>query len=141
MTSIKPEEPNPIDVHIRARPRLRRTLLGMSQKKLGEAIGLTFEQVKKYERGANRVSASRLYELSLALGVPVSYFFDDMPSPDNPKRPSATDSADLMTTKETLDLVRAYYATPDAARRCLYDVVKSVSRAMSGSTRRPRGDQ
>ena len=74
----KGDKPNPIDVHVGARVRLRRTLLGMSQEKLGHAIGLTFQQVQKYERGANRVGASRLYHLSRVLDVPVSYFFDEM---------------------------------------------------------------
>ncbi len=73
----KSDKPNPIDVHVGSRVRLRRTLLGMSQEKLGEAIGLTFQQVQKYERGANfRVGASRLYDLSRVLDVPVSYFFE-----------------------------------------------------------------
>src|ERR1041384_5108638 len=71
--------PNPIDVHVGTRVRLRRTLLGMSQEKLGEAIGLTFQQVQKYERGANRIGASRLYDLSRVLDVPVSYFFEELP--------------------------------------------------------------
>src|SRR3569833_3753192 len=70
-------KPNPVDVHVGARVRLRRTLLGMSQEKLGEAIGLTFQQVQKYERGANRIGASRLFDLSRVLDVPVSFFFDD----------------------------------------------------------------
>src|SRR6202167_5852922 len=70
--------PNPVDVHVGARLRLRRTLIGMSQEKLGEAIGLTFQQVQKYERGTNRVGASRLYELSRVLDVPVGFFFDEI---------------------------------------------------------------
>src|SRR6202453_3199655 len=69
--------PSPIDVHVGSRVRLRRTLLGMSQEKLGDALGLTFQQVQKYERGANRVGARRLYDLSRVLDVPVSYFFDE----------------------------------------------------------------
>src|SRR5436853_835780 len=76
----KSDKPNPIDVRVGSRVRLRRTLLGMSQEKLGEAIGLTFQQVQKYERGANRVGASRLYDLSKVLDVPVSYFFEEMAS-------------------------------------------------------------
>src|ERR1700748_3815102 len=71
-------KPNPVDVHVGSRVRLRRTLLGMSQEKLGEAIGLTFQQVQKYERGANRIGASRLFDLSRVLDVPVSFFFDEM---------------------------------------------------------------
>src|SRR6201981_4255947 len=74
----KSDGPNPTDVHVGARVRWRRTLLGMSQEKLGEAIGLTFQQVQKYERGANRVGASRLYDLSRVLDVPGSFFFDDI---------------------------------------------------------------
>ena len=72
--------PSPIDVHVGTRIRLRRTLLGMSQERLGEAIGLTFQQVQKYERGVNRVGASRLFDLSHVLDVPISFFFDDMPA-------------------------------------------------------------
>src|SRR5262249_58573884 len=75
----KSDKPNPIDVHVGSRVRLRRTLLGMSQEKLGEAIGLTFQQVQKYERGANRVGASRLFDLSRVLDVPVSFLFEDLP--------------------------------------------------------------
>ncbi len=73
-------KPHPVDVHVGARVRMRRTLLGMSQTTLGEAIGLTFQQVQKYERGPNRIGASRLFELSWALDVPVEYFFDEMPA-------------------------------------------------------------
>ncbi len=71
--------PSPIDVHVGSRIRLRRTLLGMSQERLGEALGLTFQQVQKYERGVNRVGASRLFDLSRVLDVPISFFFDDLP--------------------------------------------------------------
>src|SRR5512141_325790 len=74
----KSETPNPIDVQVGSRVRLRRSMLGLSQEKLGEAIGLTFQQVQKYERGANRIGASRLHELSRVLDVPVSFFFDDL---------------------------------------------------------------
>ena len=100
--------------------RLRRTLLGMSQEKLGEAIGLTFQQVQKYERGANRIGASRLFELSKVLDVPVSYFFDDMASEvAGTSRGYASAGfaedggpayeADPLAKRETLELVRAYY--------------------------------
>src|ERR1700681_831166 len=74
----KSERRNPVDVHVGSRVPLRRTLLGMSQEKLGDAIGLTFQQVQKYERGANRIGASRLFDLSRVLDVPVSFFFEDM---------------------------------------------------------------
>ena len=72
--------PNPIDIHVGKRVRLRRTLLGISQEKLGKAINLTFQQVQKYERGTNRIGSSRLYQLSQVLDIPVSYFFDGLPS-------------------------------------------------------------
>jgi transcriptional regulator with XRE-family HTH domain len=85
------DTPDPIDVHVGARVRLRRTLLGMSQEKLGEAIGLTFQQVQKYERGANRIGASRLWHVSRVLDVPVSFFFDDM-GDAAAARPSSTEA-------------------------------------------------
>lgn len=114
--------PNPIDVHVGGRIRLRRTLLGMSQEKLGEALGLTFQQVQKYERGANRVGASRLYDLSRVLDVAVSYFFEEMDddmaaaSPRHMVRatvdpPQFEDK--MMVQRETLELVRAYYRIRD----------------------------
>src|SRR5208282_2050907 len=77
-TRIKTGKPNPVDVHVGSRVRLRRTLLGLSQEKLGEAIGLTFQQVQKYERGTNRIGASRLWELSAVLDVPVQFFFGEI---------------------------------------------------------------
>jgi transcriptional regulator with XRE-family HTH domain len=110
----------------------------MSQEKLGEAIGLTFQQVQKYERGANRVGASRLYDLSQVLDVPVSYFFDDMPdevTKSSPRQilgmaedPAADFEHDPMTKRETLELVRAYYrVTNPAVRRRLFELAKSLA--------------
>jgi len=133
--------PNPVDVHVGARMRLRRTLLGMSQEKLGEAIGLTFQQVQKYERGANRIGASRLFDLARVLDVPVSYFFDDMSdavqnlSPVNVIKGScglAEDPApfetDPMTKRETLELVRAYYSITDPqVRKRVYELAKALA--------------
>ncbi len=81
--------PHPVDVHVGARVRLRRTLLGMTQSGLGDALGLTFQQVQKYEHGTNRISASRLYEMSRALDVPIEYFFEDM-SPEVAASPLPT---------------------------------------------------
>src|SRR5471030_1017535 len=75
----KIDSPSPVDLHVGSRVRLRRTLLGMSQEKLGNAVGLTFQQIQKYERGANRIGASRLFDISRVLDVPVQFFFDDMP--------------------------------------------------------------
>src|ERR687896_2738611 len=82
--------PNPMDVHVGSRIRLRRTLLGMSQERLAEAIGLTFQQVQKYERGANRIGASRLFDLSRVLDVAVSFFFEDMPDSVAARSPALT---------------------------------------------------
>lgn len=129
-------KPNPVDIHVGARVRLRRTLLGMSQEKLGEAIGLTFQQVQKYERGANRVGASRLYDLSRVLEVPVSFFFDDMPDEISTKsvheRHEMSESPDPfdndpMNRRETLELVRAYYRITDPTqRKRVFELVKSM---------------
>lgn len=129
-------KPNPVDIHVGARVRLRRTLLGMSQEKLGEAIGLTFQQVQKYERGANRVGASRLYDLSRVLEVPVSFFFDDMPDEISSKsvheRREMSESPDPfdndpMNRRETLELVRAYYRITDPnQRKKIFELVKSM---------------
>src|SRR5713101_5263694 len=128
--------PNPIDVHVGARVRLRRTLLGMSQEKLGDAIGLTFQQVQKYERGANRVGASRLYDLSRVLGVPVSFFFDDLaPASDAEPHVGLAEAperyqADPMLKRETLELVRAYYKIADPhIRRRLFDLAKALGKS------------
>lgn len=132
--------PNPIDVHVGQRIRQRRTLLGMSQEKLGEAIGLTFQQVQKYERGANRVGSSRLFDLSQVLDVPIIYFFEDMPGDVQKKSPAnligvstpepVEYDLDPMMRRETLELTRAYYKIPDkAARKRLADLVKVLSKA------------
>ncbi|WP_207455811.1 helix-turn-helix domain-containing protein [Azospirillum sp. SYSU D00513] len=137
----KTGKPNPIDVHVGSRVRLRRTLLGMSQEKLGEAIGLTFQQVQKYERGANRIGASRLFDLSRVLDVPVSFFFDDMPADaanapvDDDDAPATEEKAggyepDPMAKRETLELVRAYYRINDpSVRKRLFELTKAVANA------------
>jgi len=115
---------NPIDVHVGARVRIRRTLLGMTQEGLGESLGLTFQQVQKYERGANRVGASRLFDLSRVLDVPVSYFFDDLSKSAQAASPAEVikgkgpvskeiPDADPRMKRETLELVRAYYRIAD----------------------------
>jgi transcriptional regulator with XRE-family HTH domain len=111
-----------VDVHVGARVRQRRTLLGMSQTKLAEAVGLTFQQIQKYERGSNRMGSSRLFEFTKVLDVPVSYFFDEMPANALASRPTGRGRKGLGETatpfevekdplikRETLELVRAYY--------------------------------
>jgi transcriptional regulator with XRE-family HTH domain len=131
-------KPNPVDVHVGSRVRLRRTLLGLSQEKLGDALGLTFQQVQKYERGANRIGASRLFDLSRVLDVPVSFFFDDM-SQDVTERKPAVDigmddlsqngfDADPMARRETLELVRAYYRIKDPlVRKRVFELAKALA--------------
>ncbi|MCA1909223.1 MAG: helix-turn-helix domain-containing protein [Magnetospirillum sp.] len=128
-------KPNPIDVHVGARMRLRRTLLGISQEKLGEALGLTFQQVQKYERGANRVGASRLFDLSRILDVPPGFFFDDMNddiAAASPARIAGIDGEpqidlDPMAKRETLELVRAYYRITDPkVRHQVYTLAKAL---------------
>ncbi len=133
--------PNPVDVHVGARVRLRRTLLGMSQEKLGEAIGLTFQQVQKYERGANRIGSSRLFDLSRVLEVPIQYFFGDMPvavaacSPaqgSGMAEEAAKYELDPMAKRETLELVRAYYKISDPqVRKRLFEMTKALGAAAS----------
>jgi transcriptional regulator with XRE-family HTH domain len=131
--------PNPIDIHVGGRIRLRRTLLGMSQERLADAIGLTFQQVQKYERGANRVGSSRLFDLSRILDVSMSYFFDEMAPGVADKTPSklmgraqvrAEYELDPMAKRETLELVRAYYKVEDqAVRKRIFELAKSLAKA------------
>jgi transcriptional regulator with XRE-family HTH domain len=139
--AIGPGGPNPIDMHVGARLRLRRTLLGLSQEKLGEAIGLTFQQVQKYERGANRIGASRLFDIARVLDVPIGYFFEEMSDDTAKKSPSQLIGRDdelepepyekdPMARRETLELVRAYYKISDPQlRRRLFDMTKALARA------------
>ena len=134
---MPPGIPNPVDIHVGSRVRLRRTLLGLSQEKLGEAVGLTFQQIQKYERGANRIGASRLFEFSRILDVPVSFFFDDMAERAKvgegqaavglADQPQAALEPDPLTRRETLELVRAYYRIGDPqVRKRLFELAKSL---------------
>ncbi|MEM1400358.1 MAG: helix-turn-helix transcriptional regulator [Pseudomonadota bacterium] len=120
-------------MHVGARVKLRRNFLGMSQEKLGRAVGLTFQQVQKYEKGTNRVGASRLFELSQVLNVPISYFFDGAPTGtltgQLAEEPAAYE-ADPMSRRETIDLVRAYYSIESQAiRRRVLELVRSMANA------------
>jgi transcriptional regulator with XRE-family HTH domain len=125
--------PSPIDVHVGGRVRLRRTLLGMSQEKLGEALGLTFQQVQKYEKGTNRVGASRLQQISEVLQVPVSFLFDGGPSGIVLSEGSAESAspayiADFLATSEGLALTRAFTRIPDSKlRRSIVDLVEQIA--------------
>ncbi len=131
----------PVDVHVGARVRVRRTLLGMSQTTLGDAIGLTFQQMQKYESGANRISASRLFDLSRVLDVPIEYFFGDMPARVAGilagKRRSRAEQPpsyglEPMAKRETLEFVRAYYKISDPKiRKRLFELAKAAGAAAS----------
>jgi transcriptional regulator with XRE-family HTH domain len=147
-------KPNPIDIHVGRRLRLRRTLLGMSQERLGDLLGLTFQQVQKYERGANRIGSSRLFELGQILDVPVSFFFDDMAELSSeliagPTLPGLAEEragfdheeADPLPldTRETLELVRAYYRIADpAVRRRLFELAKALANLGAPGSRADR---
>ena len=132
--SRRGEGPNPIDVHVGGKLRTCRTLLGLSQEKLGEAVGITFQQLQKYERGANRISASRLFNLAQVLGVPVAYFFEDMPANQpNEQPPEETVEVDeegefmALSRRETLELVRAYYRIGEGqVRRRAFELIKAL---------------
>ena len=139
MSMIK-SSPDPVDIHVGARVRLRRTLLGMSQEKLGKALGLTFQQVQKYERGANRIGSSRLFQLSRILDVPVSFFFDEMVTETTKKADGMAESnkqvfeVDKLSRRETLELVRAYYKITDpSVRKKIFEMVKAVGNSAIGS--------
>lgn len=131
--------PNPIDVHVGGRIRLRRTLLGMKQEKLAEAIGLSFQQLQKYEYGRNRVGASRLFDLARMLDVPISYFFEEMGADVADRSPSHLTGVpvsklqayvaepDPLMKRETLKLVRAYFKIADPkVRQRLAELVRAL---------------
>lgn len=137
---LPPGVANPVDQHVGSRLRQRRTLLGLSQEKLGDAVGLTFQQIQKYEKGANRIGASRLYQFSEVLDVDVSYFFDEMPADIRTRRGAYNaglqdqDQESLqpnpMARRETLELVRYYYRITDpAVRRNVFELAKTLARA------------
>lgn len=123
--------PHPVDLHVGARVRMRRILLGLTQGKLATAIGMTFQQIQKYERGANRISASRLFELARVLDVPVAFFFDAMD--DNPaaNHPATTPPAvelDHLARPETLELIRAYYRVFNPTqRKLMFELLKTMA--------------
>jgi transcriptional regulator with XRE-family HTH domain len=126
---------NPVDAHVGGRLRLRRTLMGMSQEKLGDAVDLTFQQIQKYEKGANRIGASRLFQFSRILEVPPSFFFDDMPeqlagAPKEARAEAVADGLrqDPLAKRETLELVRAYYKIAEpSVRKRLFELVKAIA--------------
>jgi transcriptional regulator with XRE-family HTH domain len=128
---------NPMDVHVGSRVRLRRMLLGMSQEKLGEHLGLTFQQVQKYEKGVNRIGASRLFDLAKVLGVPVQFFYDEAPTgaqnsgaltPGFAEQPDESFVVEFLGTREGLELNKAFARITDAkVRRSIVELVRALA--------------
>ena len=119
---------HPVDIHVGKRIRHRRWLIGMTQQQLAEKVGIKFQQIQKYETGANRVSASRLWDISDALDVNISFFFEGLQDETAKVVPEkARVPADLMGDKEALDLVRSYYAIPENQRRRLFELARVIS--------------
>ena len=134
--------PTPIDAHVGVRIRARRGLLGMSQKDLGEKVSLTFQQIQKYERGANRIGSGRLFEFSRILGVPISYFFDEMSTElkvyaeKGAKKgrplPASAPDAEILDRRETLELVRTFYQIDDnLVRQRFVELMREAARVCS----------
>lgn len=119
---------HPVDVHVGKKIRQRRWLSGMTQQQLAEQVGIKFQQIQKYETGANRVSASRLWDIADALQVPVSFFFDGLVE-ESGLAPAESTSVpgNLLNDKEALDLVRSYYAIPENQRRRLFELARVLS--------------
>ncbi len=126
-------QPAPVDVHVGSRILLRRKLLGMSQDQLAKAIGVTFQQVQKYERGANRVVASRLFEIARVLNVPVSFFFDDISTLSGQSAVGLLNHDDSvetppLTARETMEIAMVFHRIPDrAVRKRIFDLIKAIA--------------
>lgn len=130
------KSPNPIDVHVGSRVRMRRMIVGMSQEKLGEALGLTFQQIQKYEKGSNRIGASRLHQIATALGVQIEFFYEGAPPAagmttegfaEDPNPPYMTD---FLSTADGLQLMRAFVRVRDArVRKRVVDLVEALAEA------------
>ncbi len=130
------KQPNPIDIHVGSRVRLRRMMLGMSQEKLGENLGITFQQIQKYEKGTNRIGASRLQHIARVLTVPVSFFFEDAPGAVTPEpdaagmaeRPSASYVVDFLSSSEGVQLNKAFIRIRDPkVRRKVIELVRAMA--------------
>ena len=129
------KQPNPIDIHVGSRVRLRRMMLGMSQEKLGEQLGITFQQIQKYEKGTNRIGASRLQHIARVLSVPVSFFFEDAPGGEADagglaEHNSANYVVDFLSSSEGIQLNKAFVTIKDAKlRRKIIDLVRAIAGA------------
>lgn len=145
---VDDNEPNPVDIHVGKRIRLRRTILHITQQQMAEMLGLTFQQVQKYEKGMNRVGASRLWDISRVLEVPMGFFFEDMDADVAQRSPRMLNSVfsnnfcveenhisddDPMKRQETLELVRAYYKIPNRAiAKDLFKLIVALSKSTAG---------
>lgn len=120
--------PDPVDIHVGGRIRLCRTLLSMSQEKLADALGITFQQVQKYENGSNRVGASRLFHAAKVLKVPVSFFYEGLEQ-NLEEQPKGLEASNMLNKKETVDLVRAYYTIEDPiVRKKFLEMIKTFAK-------------
>jgi len=117
---------HPVDAHVGQRVRQRRWTIGMTQQQLGEKLGVKFQQVQKYETGINRISASRMWEIALALEVPVAFFFEGLAGQ---AAEAGGGQGDVLTDREAVSLVRAYYSIPEEQRRRLFDLARVLSSA------------
>ena len=126
---------NEIDLHLGKRLRRRRRLLGLTQQQLAGAVGVRFQQIQKYECGANRISAARLWQLSEALEVPIGYFYDGLSNAPMAEQPveRVDSNGEMLARKETLDLIRAYYQLGERPRRRLLDLAKSLNGELDAS--------
>ncbi len=118
---------HPVDVHVGKRIRQRRWLVGMTQQQLAEKVGIKFQQIQKYETGANRVSASRLWDIADALETNVTFFFEGIDTAQQEDVIEDAVPADILSDKEALDLVRSYYAIPENQRRRLFELARVLS--------------
>ena len=121
---------HPVDVHVGKRVRHRRWMVGMTQQQLGDIVGIKFQQIQKYETGMNRISASRLWDIAQALDVSISFFFEGFEGEEQAAEAAITPHdirGDLLADKEALELVRSYYAIPEAQRRRLFDLARVLS--------------
>lgn len=117
---------NDIDLHLGRKLRRRRRLLGLTQQQVADSVGIRFQQIQKYECGANRISAARLWQLSEALQAPVNYFYDGLVGCERNDPPSSEEKGEVLARKETMDLIRAYYQLGERPRRRLLDLAKSL---------------
>ncbi len=138
------KNPNPIDIHVGSRVRMRRMMVGMSQEKLGDALGLTFQQIQKYEKGANRIGASRLHQIASALGVQIEFFYEGAPTPDGEslggfaEDPNPPYMTDFLSTSDGLQLMRAFVRVRDSrVRKRIVDLVEALAEADDDTAQTP----